>query len=548
MPSRKSSRSSTSTRASLKPHRPPDNLDAWILGSGIASLTAAVHLIQEANVPPSKIHILEKLNMAGGGTVSEGDPDNGYNYRAGGMPPFNGAGTEELLSMIPSSTRKGKTALNDVLELGDFHILNRTTHTRLLTRKSHGLVRIDPHKVSIGLRDRVDLFMLASKTEKALGRTRIRDYFSESFFKSNYWLILATTFGFQPWHSAAELRRCVTHFMHDIHDLSFPRALDCGRYNRHEAIVSPVADFLTSRGVDFQFNTIVSDIVMEPAGDQSRVSAICAHKEDERDHKIELGPNDIVIVSLGSVMSGTATGSNTKPPSVELMEIEKDLDENWLLWLELCTKNPKFGNAYNFCTRMRESRLESFTITLKDPGFFTRFLELTDNQPGTAAFVTLKESSWVLSLNIPKQPLFPGQPDGVQVFWGYGLCPEAEGNFVPKPMLACSGEEIMTEILYHLEFPIEGIRNNSITIPSVVPRMTATLLPRTCGDRPQVIPEGVNNLALIGQFVDIPDEVVVTMDYGVKGAQMAVRQLMGLDVEKKKPKKKTSAINLLGLL
>ncbi|KAE8154458.1 67 kDa myosin-cross-reactive antigen family protein [Aspergillus avenaceus] len=500
----------------------------------------------EAKVPPERIHILEKLSAAGGGTVSSGDAENGYEYRAGGMPPFNDTSMEELLSIVPSRTRTGKTALDDILEFGGTHILNKTSHTRFLTRKSHGVGRIDPRKVSLGLRDRIDLFMLASKTEKALGRTRIKDYFGASFFKSNYWLMLATTFGFQPWHSAAELRRYVVRFMHDIHDLNFPRALDCGRFNRHEAIVAPVAHFLTSHGVDFQFNTTVSDIIMEPGNELKRVSAIRAHKEDERDHRIDVGPNDIVIVSVGSVMSGATTGTNTEPPSLELMEIEKDLDENWLLWLELCTAHPKFGNAYNFCTRMPESRLESFTVTLKHPEFFDRFTKLTDNEPGTAAFVTLKDSSWLISLHLPKQPLFPDQPAHVHVLWGYALCPEAEGDFVKKPMLNCSGEEIMTETLHQLQFPVETILSASITIPCVVPRMTATLLPRNCDDRPQVIPEGMDNLALIGQFVDIPEEVVATMDYGVKGAQIAVRRLMGLDAETKKAKR-SSAISLLGL-
>lgn len=39
--------------------RDPDSLDVWILGSGIAALTAAVYLIREARVPPSRIHIRE---------------------------------------------------------------------------------------------------------------------------------------------------------------------------------------------------------------------------------------------------------------------------------------------------------------------------------------------------------------------------------------------------------------------------------------------------------------------------------------------------------
>ena len=86
----------------------------------------------------------------------------------------------------------------------------------------------------------------------------------------------------------------------------------------------------------------------------------------------------------------------------------------------------------------------------------------------------------------------------------------------------------MTELLWHLGFPSESILNNSITVPCVMPRRTASLLPRACGDRPNVIPEGMTNLAVIGQFVEIPDETNVSMDYGVRGAQLAVTQLMGL--------------------
>lgn len=63
------------------------------------------------------------------------------------------------------------------------------------------------------------------------------------------------------------------------------------------------------------------------------------------------------------------------------MGTENDLDENWLLWLELATKDAKFGNAYNFCMRMSESRLESFTITLRNPTFFDRFIDLTGDEP-----------------------------------------------------------------------------------------------------------------------------------------------------------------------
>lgn len=334
-------------------------------------------------------------------------------------------------------------------------------------------------------------------------------------------------FGFQPWHSAAEFRRLVCRFKRVIHKLNHRPPLDRGRFNRHESITAPIAGFLQSRGVEFRLHTTVVDLIMEPRNECHRVSAIQCVELDGPKITVHLNPRDIVIVSLGSCMSG-ATGTNTTPPALDVMEMEGDLDENWLLWLELCTKHSKFGNAYNFCTRMRESRLETFTVTLKSPKFFNWFIELTGNQPGAAPFVTLKDSSWLLSVSLPQQPLFHDQPPDVQVFWGYAMHPEKLGSFIKKPMISCSGIEIMMELLHHLRFPVEAIIYDSITIPSVLPRMTAMSLPRTASDRPQIMPEGMTNLALIGNFVEIPDEVAATTDHGIKAAKMAVRQLMGL--------------------
>lgn len=274
---------------------------------------------------------------------------------------------------------------------------------------------------------------------------------------------------------------------------------------------------------------------MDQVDERHRVTAIKCETAGKPVTKttIDLAPNDIVIVSLGSSMSRSIAGTNTTPPELDIVEHNKDQDENWLLWLELCTKNPKLGNAYNFYTRMSESRLEAFTVTLKSPRFFQHFVSLTGDKPGNSAIVTLKDSSWLLNISIPQQPLFRDQPSDVHVFWGYAMYPTNKGDFIKKPMVNCSGQEIMTEILCHLRFPIqehegEEIIRDSITIPCFFPRMTATLLPRGVSDRPQIIPENMTNLALIGHFVDIPDEVVGTAGYGVKAAQMAVQRLMGL--------------------
>lgn len=96
------------------------------------------------------------------------------------------------------------------------------------------------------------------------------------------------------------------------------------------------------------------------------------------------------------------------------------------------------------------------------------------------------------------------------------LCKEENGD--------CTGEEILTEVLYHLNFKddMKKILKTSICIPCILPFTTAQFLTRAKGDRPANIPEGSTNLALLGQFCEIEDDVVFTMDYSVRGVQIAV--------------------------
>ncbi|KAI9374121.1 streptococcal 67 kDa myosin-cross-reactive antigen like family-domain-containing protein [Aspergillus egyptiacus] len=491
------------------PTRSPDRLDAWILDSGIASLTAAVHLVQEAHVPPSRIHIVSKSSISSRTTVSYGDAEHGYDFRAGMRPQLNDMCMDTLLSLVPSMSDESMT-----------------------------------------LRDEIVHFAETLNPQKA--RTR---------------------FGLKPYHSAAEFRRYLHRFS-DLHDLNDPHVLDLGKYNFHESIIVPITRFLHSQGVDFRYNTTISDILFaydnpDNPTDPTRVAAIRTYPTHERympmsskeEIMIELSPDDIVFSLFGSVFSAILTGDNTRsPPFLEHVKDNLDfdfaapvdhfgseLDESWLLWLELCTKHPKFGNAYNFCTRLHESRLEFFTITLSSPEFFNRLAGTTCDEPGPNTILTLRDSSWLITLRIPHQPVFPNQPPSVQVCLGYALFPEKEGDYIGKPMLKCSGQEILTEVLQHLRYPLESILKNAIAIPHIQPRAAATFLPRNTEDRPRVIPPGMSNMAIIGPFVEIDDEVVVTTDYSVRGAQIAVRELMGVSRPVKKSKR-ASCIEILGML
>jgi len=91
----------------------------------------------------------------------------------------------------------------------------------------------------------------------------------------------------------------------------------------------------------------------------------------------------------------------------------------------------------------------------------------------------------------------------------------------------------MAELLGHLNITVEvsKILNAATCIPCMMPFLTSQFLRRGHGDRPQVIPKETRNLALIGQFCELPDDVVFTVEYSVRSAQTAVYRLLGLTRE-----------------
>ena len=64
-----------------------------------------------------------------------------------------------------------------------------------------------------------------------------------------------------------------------------------------------------------------------------------------------------------------------------------------------------------------------------------------------------------------------------------------------------------------------------------MPYITSMFMPRALGDRPLPVPNGSKNLAFVSQFVEIPEDVVFTVEYSVRAAQIAVYQLLGIERE-----------------
>ena len=228
-------------------------------------------------------------------------------------------------------------------------------------------------------------------------------------------------------------------------------------YNQYDSMVRPLQKWLEERGVRFKFNTCVTDLDFCQDAENSSVERIlCEH--DGRADEIGVGKNDYVIVTLGSM---------------DLAPVLKGKSDGgfWTLWEKIAEGRAQFGHPANFSDHIEESKWVSFTTTLHDPAFFRLVRDLTGNVPGEGGLITFPESSWLASIVLPHQPHFIGQPADVNVFWGYGLFVDNPGNFVKKPMSACNGREIMTEVMGHLriEAHADRILETCTCIPCMMP-------------------------------------------------------------------------------
>jgi oleate hydratase len=296
--------------------------------------------------------------------------------------------------------------------------------------------------------------------------------------------------------------------------------------------------------VDFHFDTKIMNVETTIQDGQETISQLDMIQNGFRIQQT-ISKDDVVIMTLGSTVSGVTRGTNDRPPGRHSLEPHDELDENWSLWLEIGSWSHVFGNPYNFCTRESESLLESFTITTADSSLI-EYVDLhAHNVTEAGTFISFQESSWKLSCCIPTQPVFSQQPKTIRIFWGFALFPRRPGNYIEKAMYDCSGAEITIEVLGHLHFSSPTLR--TMTIPRVMPRMSAMLLIRSLRDRPPVLPQNTSNLGLVGQFVEIPHFSCVDTSYSVRTAQVAVSQLMGIDMQYVR-ERKPSILDLLKTL
>jgi oleate hydratase len=497
------------------------NVSAHLVGGGIGSLAAAAFMIRDGHVPGRNITVYEALPLLGGSLDGGGNPDQGYTLRGGRMlTTDNYECTWDLFKTIPSLTSPGRSVFAEVIAFNEQHRSN--AKARLVDCNRH---RTDVTSMGFSMADRLELLKISEADEETLGASCITDWLSPPFFKTNFWLMWATTFAFQPWHSAVEFKRYLHRFMLEFTRIETLAGVKRTPYNQYDSLVRPLLTWLERQGVTIKANCSVTDIALKTEAGRITVHGL-VYENAGASQTVAIGRDDLVFFQNGSMTDASSFGSMSHAPR----PLTKADSGGWRLWEQLAAGRPEFGNPAAFNSSIPESFWESFTVTLKDTAFFDKMESFTGNEAGTGGLVTLRDSNWLMSIVLARQPHFVAQPADVQVCWGYGLHPDRVGNFVPKPMAECSGREILQELCGHLNFD-SRIFGSANCIPCRMPYITSMFMPRARADRPLPVPHASNNLAFISQFVEIPDDVVFTVEYSVRAAQMAVYQLLAIDRE-----------------
>lgn len=499
-----------------------ENRKAYIIGGGIAGLSAAVHLVDDIHMPGTNITVLEAENMIGGSMDGTGNAKTGYLCRGERELEPNMECLWNLCSKIPSLRHEGRTVLDDVWDYNYAHPLH--SEVRLIARGKE----VPCHDFSMSEECSQAIMKVLFCDEKELEGKTIADVFPQEFFHGNLWLTFHNMLSFKPSHSAIEAKRYFRRFTHFMPESDYLHGILHTDLNEYDAIILPIITWLEKSGVHFRTGTSVKEILMTE--DNNTVIGL-QYIENGTEGSLSIKPEDMVIFTSGSMSQNSSFGDNR-----HVAPINRDMENRGLfsVWEKLAAKDEKFGHPHKFINDIDQTKWISFFPTITDfTEFYDRIEKLTHRPIGESGAISFPESNWDISYIPYHAPYFPNQPENVQVGWGYGLFADRPGNYIQKPMCECTGDEILTELLYHfdmLDLKDELLRHTYMST-CMMPYITSQFMPREINDRPAIVPKGCTNLAFVGQYVETPTDAVFTVETSCRTGMYAAYALSG--VEKK---------------
>ena len=507
-----------------------DAKSAYLIGSGLAALSAACFLVRDGQMKGEHVHILEKDPIPGGACDGYKYQDIGYVMRGGREMDNHFECMWDLFRSIPSIEDENYTVLDE------YYWLNKADPNYSLCRATVNRGQDAHTDGKFGLSDKgaMEILQLFMTPDEKLYDKKITDFFDDEVLNTNFWMYWRTMFAFENWHSALEMKRYLQRYIHHIGGLPDFTALRFTRYNQYESMILPMVKYLESFGVQFHYNTKVVNVAFDCAGGKKQATRIDILR-DGREDCIDLTENDLVFITNGGCVENSTIGSqNTAAPyRPEIKE-----GGGWDLWRKIAAQDPSFGHPDKFCYDPELSNWMSATITTLDQKIVPYIKKICKRDPFsgkvvTGGIVTVKDSSWLLSWTLNRQQQFRDQPKDQLCVWVYGLFSDKPGDFVKKPMRECTGKEICMEWLYHIGVPTDQIEelaaNSANTVPCMMPYIDAFFMPRAAGDRPDVVPEGAVNFAFLGQFAETERDTIFTTEYSIRTGMEAVYTLLNVD-------------------
>ena len=558
--------SSGNYEAFARPKKPADvdNKHAYIIGTGLAALSAACYLVRDGQMPGENIHILEKDPVPGGACDGLDIPGLGYVMRGGREMDNHFEVMWDLFRSIPSIETEGVSVLDE------YYWLNKEDPNYSLCRATKNLGKDAGLKGKFRLSDKasMEIMKLFFTPDEDLYDKPITDFFDDEVLNSNFWLYWRTMFAFENWHSALEMKLYIKRYIHHIGGLPDFSALRFTRYNQYESMILPMVKYLESHGVEFRYNTKVENVEFaigggagpkrertgvgqdtiqkiqatsgffkrNPASTPTKKLAVRIDVDHEGDKSsIDLTENDLVFITNGGCVENSTMGSQNSPAAWN-----PDLKPGggWDMWKRIADQDPSFGHPEKFCSDPNATKWMSATVTTLDGEIPPYIQKICKRDPFsgkvvTGGIVTVQDSNWLMSWTLNRQQQFRDQPKDQLCVWVYGLFPDKPGNYVKKPMTECTGEEICEEWLYHMGVPTDKIealaKHHANTVPVMMPYITAFFMPRAAGDRPDVVPDGAVNFAFLGQFAETPRDTIFTTEYSMRTGMEAVYTLLGVD-------------------
>ena len=522
--------------AFARPEKPEgvDKKSAYIIGTGLAGLSAAFYLVRDGQMKGEHIHLLEKLELAGGSCDGRKDVTKGFYMRGGREMDNHFECMWDMFRSVPSIETP------EVSVLDEYYWLNKHDPNYSLCRATINCGE-DAHTDKLFKLDKKSAMALSKlfiTPEKELENKKISEVLPDSFWETNFWLYWQTMFAFQRWSSALEMKRYLCRYVHHIDGLPDFSALRFTKYNQYESMILPLTKYLESHGVKIEYGVDVKNITFE-SKQNKKVATQIVYENNGEEKTIDLIEDDLVFITNGCCTDTSCYGDQDHAP--DLSKIKNGEGESWDLWKNIAAQatNGEFGNPDKFCGNVDETNWMSATVEVSDENIINYIIDICKRDPRkgkvtTGGIVTVKDSTgnWYLSWTINRQPQFKSQKKNSVLVWVYALNTNKPGNFINKPIKLCTGKEVCEEWLYHI-----GIPNNEIdecaekcnTTTCYMPYINAFFQPREEKDRPLVVPKESINFAFIGQFAETPRDTIFTTEYSIRTGMEAVYTLLNID-------------------